>query len=108
VRLAHRFAIENDLITADMVEAIEFPHLANKYAVYGVPRTVINDTVHQEGAVPEPMMLAKLLEAVDEEAPPPAHVHRHEHEHEHEHTHDDEEWDEEEEWEEDEEWDEEE
>jgi len=64
VRLAHKFAIENEFITADMVEAIEFPHLANKYSVYGVPRTVINGEIHQEGAVPEPMMLAKLLEAV--------------------------------------------
>jgi glutaredoxin-like protein len=64
VRLAHKLAIESDLITADMVEAIEFPHLSNKYHVHGVPRTVINETVHQEGAVPEPMLLAKLLEAV--------------------------------------------
>jgi glutaredoxin-like protein len=74
VRLAHRFAIESDLITADMVESIEFPHLANKYQVYGVPRTVINETVHQEGAVPEPMMLAKLLEALGQV---PAHEHHH-------------------------------
>ena len=66
VRLAHKLAIESDLITADMVEAIEFPHLSNKYHVHGVPRTVINETVHQEGAVPEPMLLAKLLEAVKE------------------------------------------
>lgn len=72
VRLAHRFAMESDLITADMVESIEFPHLANKYQVYGVPRTVINETVHQEGAVPEPMMLAKLLEALGQV---PAHEH---------------------------------
>lgn len=72
VRLAHRFAIESDLVTADMVESIEFPHLANKYQVYGVPRTVINETIHQEGAVPEPMMLAKLLEAVGQA---PAHEH---------------------------------
>jgi glutaredoxin-like protein len=64
VRLAHKFAIESDMVQADMVEAIEFPHLSNKYAVYGVPRTVINETVHQEGAVPEPMMLAKLMEAM--------------------------------------------
>jgi glutaredoxin-like protein len=74
VRLAHKFAIESDLITADMVESIEFPHLANKYQVYGVPRTVINETVHQEGAVPEPMMLAKLLEALGQG---PAHEHAH-------------------------------
>jgi len=64
VRLAHMFAIASDLVRGDMVEAIEFPHLSNKYFVQGVPRTVINETVHQEGAVPEPMMVAKLLEAI--------------------------------------------
>ncbi len=82
VRLAHRLAMESELITADMVEAIEFPHLANKYSVYGVPRTVINETVHQEGAVPEPLLLAKLLEAVGQA---PAHEHGHEHHHDHQH-----------------------
>jgi glutaredoxin-like protein len=64
VQLAHRLAIESDLIRADMVEAIEFPHLVNRYGVRGVPRTVINDKVHQEGAVPEALLLVKLLEAV--------------------------------------------
>jgi glutaredoxin-like protein len=64
VQLAHKFAMESDLIRGDMVEAIEFPHLSNKYGVMGVPRTVINESWHQEGAVPEPMMLAKVLEAV--------------------------------------------
>jgi glutaredoxin-like protein len=64
VRLAHKFAMESEQIRADMVEAIEFPHLSNKYGVYGVPRTVINESVHQEGAVPEPLLLAKLQEAV--------------------------------------------
>lgn len=55
--------MESDLIRADMVEAIEFPHLANKYGVMGVPRTVFNETVHQEGAVPEPIFVARLLQA---------------------------------------------
>jgi glutaredoxin-like protein len=64
VRLAHKFAIESELVRGDMVEAIEFPHLSNKYGVYGVPRTVINESVHQEGAVPEPMLVAKMAEAV--------------------------------------------
>jgi glutaredoxin-like protein len=64
VRVAHKFAIESDLVRADMVEAIEFPHLSNKYHVHGVPRTVINESFHQEGAAPEPMILAKLMEAV--------------------------------------------
>lgn len=62
--LAHHLAIASDLVTADMVEAIEFPHLSQKYSVMGVPRSVINETVHQEGAAPEPMFLEKLREAV--------------------------------------------
>jgi glutaredoxin-like protein len=64
VRLAHQLALESDLITADMVEAIEFPHLANKYDVMGVPRTVINDARHIEGAAPEAMVVQELLAAV--------------------------------------------
>lgn len=64
VIMAHQLAMESDLITADMVEAIEFPDLSNRYQVQGVPRTVINDNFHMEGAAPEPMLLGKLQEAV--------------------------------------------
>jgi len=92
VRLAHKLAIESEHVTADMVEAIEFPHLSNKYGVHGVPRTVINDMIHQEGAVPEPLLMAKLLEALGK-APAGAgagtsgHNHNHDHDHEHHHHH---------------------
>jgi predicted DsbA family dithiol-disulfide isomerase len=58
--------MENEWIRADMVEATEFPHLANKYEVYGVPRIVINETIHVEGAVPEPMLVKELMQALDE------------------------------------------
>jgi glutaredoxin-like protein len=64
VLLAHQLAFESDLVRGDMVEAIEFPHLSNKYQVQGVPRTVINETVHQEGAAPEAMLLEKLQQAL--------------------------------------------
>lgn len=64
VRLAHSMAIASPNVRADMVEAIEFPHLANKYSVYGVPRTVINEETHLEGAAPEPLFTAKVKEAV--------------------------------------------
>ncbi|UCC89225.1 MAG: thioredoxin family protein [Anaerolineales bacterium] len=57
--------MESDLIRADMVEAIEFPHLSMKYQVRGVPRTVINETIHIEGAAPEPMLMARLKEVVE-------------------------------------------
>lgn len=63
--LAHRLAVESDHIRSDMVEAIEFPHLANRYQVYGVPRTVINETIHVEGAVPEPVLLRELMKVMD-------------------------------------------
>ncbi len=65
VVLAHSLAIASPMVQADMVEATEFPDLAMKYQVMGVPRTVINDKVHIEGAAPEPMVLGKLLEALD-------------------------------------------
>jgi predicted DsbA family dithiol-disulfide isomerase len=64
VLLAYQLALESDLITAHMVEAVEFPHLSNKYEVMGVPRTVVDETIHIEGAYPEPMFMqefAKLL-----------------------------------------------
>ena len=65
VVLAHKLAIASPLVTADMVEATEFPHLANKYHVHGVPRTVINETIHVEGAVPEAALIAQLLAGVE-------------------------------------------
>ncbi|MGC9064993.1 MAG: protein disulfide oxidoreductase, partial [bacterium] len=52
VYMAHQFAFENDYITADMVEVIEFPQLGNYYEVSGVPKTVINDKEEIVGAVP--------------------------------------------------------
>jgi len=62
VSLAHKLAMLNDNITADMVEATEFPHLAMKYNVRGVPRTVIGETYTIEGALPEPLFVQKVLE----------------------------------------------
>ncbi|HEC23181.1 MAG TPA: glutaredoxin [Chloroflexi bacterium] len=64
VVLAHAMAIASDNVRADMVEATEFPHLAMKYNVMGVPRTVINETEFVEGAVPEGMLLSAIRTAV--------------------------------------------
>ncbi len=63
VRLAHQMALENKHIRADMVEASEFPHFVQKYGVRGVPRTVINETISFEGAVPESVFLDAVLKA---------------------------------------------
>lgn len=65
VRLAHRFAFESPLVTSSMIEATEFPEWAARFHVYGVPKTVINDSdVHSvEGAVPEEVLLERLVAA---------------------------------------------
>jgi hypothetical protein len=57
-------AIESDVIRGDMVEAMEFPQLAMKYGVMGVPKTVINEDVEFEGALPEEMYVTQLMTAV--------------------------------------------
>ena len=68
VRIAHRFAMISDKITADMVEAMEFKELSRKYRVMGVPRTVIQaeggKPIFLEGASPERIVLEKVLQAV--------------------------------------------
>jgi glutaredoxin-like protein len=62
---AFRMAVESDNVTASMVEATEFPHLANKYQVSGVPHTVIGDSAQPMiGAYPEAAALDMILNAV--------------------------------------------
>ena len=51
-------------ITADMIEGSEFPHLAVKYKVQGVPKTIINETHDIVGAQPEAEVAKKILEAI--------------------------------------------
>ncbi len=66
VLLAHQMAMENPMmIRAEGVEATEFPDLANRFNVRGVPQTVINagsGTV--VGAVPEQNLLAEIMRAL--------------------------------------------
>lgn len=64
VMLAHTLAFYSDRITAEMIELSEFPHLAVKYGVQGVPRTVINEKWFVEGAAPEAILLEKIKEAL--------------------------------------------
>lgn len=58
---AHKFAMENDLIRADVIDASEFPHLGYKYGIMGVPKTVINEKIEFVGAVPEETFLENVL-----------------------------------------------
>jgi hypothetical protein len=62
-RLAHQCALESPRVRGEMIEATEFPHLAQKHHVFGVPKTVMNESVSVDGAVPEEIFLEHILKA---------------------------------------------
>jgi hypothetical protein len=64
-------AIENSNVRADMVEVSEYPDLAQRYQVYGVPLTVANDVIRFEGGAPEPYFVPTLLEQLGVHVPEP-------------------------------------
>jgi len=64
VALAHEMAFANPNITAFAVEATEFPDLARKYSVTGVPKTVVNDSVEILGALPPDAFVEQALGGV--------------------------------------------
>lgn len=64
--MAHQLAVESSHVTADVIEAQEFPDLARRYAVRGVPKIVINDSVEFVGALPETEYVAYVRSAVEQ------------------------------------------
>lgn len=62
--IAVQLALTNDNVTAHIVEIAEFPHLAARYHVVGIPKVVINETVEFEGLVPLPEFLRHIQRAV--------------------------------------------
>lgn len=54
-------AFANPNITAYAVEATEYPDLARKYRVTGVPKTIVNDDVEILGALPQEMFIEQAL-----------------------------------------------
>lgn len=65
---AHRIALANPVITADMVEATEFPELSRENNVSSVPKTVITDSRGRKkeliGAHPEDDVVAAVLSMI--------------------------------------------
>ena len=57
-------AFANPHITAYAVEATEFPDLARRYRVTGVPKTVIDETVEILGGLPQDMFVEQALQNV--------------------------------------------
>lgn len=61
--LAHAMAVESRHITADVIEAEEFPDLVRRYGVRQVPLTIINEFSTVPGMVSEGEFLEKVLQA---------------------------------------------
>ncbi len=60
--IAHKLAIESGgIITADIIDAGEFPTLAQKYQVIGVPKIVINEKVEFVGAFNEDLFAEHVV-----------------------------------------------
>jgi predicted DsbA family dithiol-disulfide isomerase len=54
-------------ITADVIEANEFPELSQRFDVMGVPKTVINGVQELVGAQPEARVMAAIRAALTAE-----------------------------------------
>ena len=61
---AHRLAIASPHITADMIEVAEFPQVALRYQVQGVPKTIINEEHSFIGSQPEAEAIQAVLKAL--------------------------------------------
>ncbi len=55
-------------ITAFAVEATEFPDLARRYRVTGVPKTVVNENVEILGALPQDAFIEQALQPAGHDA----------------------------------------
>jgi glutaredoxin-like protein len=62
-QIAHRMAVHSPRVTADVIEAQEFPALAERYRVQGVPKVVVNEVVEFVGTPSEAGFLGHVLRA---------------------------------------------
>jgi glutaredoxin-like protein len=61
VALAHEIAWANSNVTAWAIEATEYPDLARRYRVTGVPKTIVNEQVEILGAVLQDTFIEQTL-----------------------------------------------
>lgn len=51
--IGHKLAVQSDFIRTDVIATSEFPYIAQKYAIIGVPKVVINENVEFVGSFNE-------------------------------------------------------
>jgi glutaredoxin-like protein len=59
--VAHKLAVESDMVRADVIDTSEFPTLAQKYSIIGVPKIVINEKIEFVGAFNEDLFAEHVL-----------------------------------------------
>ena len=67
-RLAYQVALESPRISAEVIEANEFPELSQRYQVRGVPTTIIDEKMSFAGSVPDDL-LVDTIERVIQSSP---------------------------------------
>ena len=70
MRLAFKFALESDAVTADGVEVTGYPDLAQRYRISSVPQTVVGESGEFVGAQPEAVLLRHVQEAATADGSP--------------------------------------
>ena len=64
INIAHEMAWANPNITSYAVEVTEYPALARRYQVSGVPKTVVDDRIEIMGALPEDDFIEQALQII--------------------------------------------
>ncbi len=62
-RLAHRLAVESPRVSADVIEAAEFPELVERHGVSGVPTLVVDERRAIPGFLDEAAFVRRVLAA---------------------------------------------
>lgn len=64
-RTAHKLALQSPKVKVAVVEASEFPALAQRYGIRAVPTTVINDRIVVPGALDETDLVSLVMKVVE-------------------------------------------
>ena len=62
-RHAYRGAIESPMVTSEVIDSATFPELAQRHAVMGVPKVVLNDNLDITGAMTDTEFFEKLRDS---------------------------------------------
>jgi glutaredoxin-like protein len=60
-RVVHQLAVESEKVEADVIDAEEFPELAERYGIQVVPSLVVDGEFALAGALPEDVLVGEVI-----------------------------------------------